>query len=200
MSPSGSYDQIVVADAQAVVPALFDRFDLIVAWQVLEHFRDLCGAADAFRHYAKEGGWFVACLSGRYAVFAIANRLLPEAVGRGLVARLMRRPVDTIFPAYYDHCDDRGLHNAFAGWDELHVIPLWRGADYFDRFPPTAVAVSPLRGLDHPARIQQPGDPLRRRRSKGRRRRMTDPALAHCGFLMTLAMWSTIDLATAPQL
>jgi SAM-dependent methyltransferase len=135
LSAPGSYDEKVVADASRFVPELAGRFDLIVAWQVLEHFGDLPAAADAFLRYARDGGWFVACLSGRHAAFALANRLLPSTVGRGLVARLMRRPVDEVFEAHYDHCDERGLYTAFSAWDEVHVVPLWRGADYFDRFP-----------------------------------------------------------------
>jgi SAM-dependent methyltransferase len=131
----GSYDETVIADAQREVPELVERFELIVAWQVLEHFRDLPSAAAQFYRYAKPGGWFVSTVSGKYALFSIANRILPDAIGSRMVAYLMRRPVETVFPAHYDHCDERGLHEAFAGWDELHVIPLWRGADYFGRLP-----------------------------------------------------------------
>jgi SAM-dependent methyltransferase len=131
----GSYDELVVADAQAGVRSLADRFDLIVAWQVLEHFSDVPSAVDAFHSYLKPGGWFVACLSGRHAIFSIANRALPSALGSRVVATLMHRPVETVFPAHYDHCDQRGLQEAFAGWEELHVVPLWRGATYFARLP-----------------------------------------------------------------
>ena len=135
ISPAGSYDETVAIDIQQAVPGLVDRFDLIVAWQALEHVGDLGRAVENLRSYARDGGWFVSCLSGRNAAFAVANRLMPNRLGRGLVARLMRRPVDTVFPAHYDRCDDRGLSEMLAGWDEAHVIPLWRGADYFDRFP-----------------------------------------------------------------
>jgi SAM-dependent methyltransferase len=135
LSVPGSYDEKVVADAARLQPQLVGRFDLMVAWQVLEHFNDLPSAVEAFRSYGRQGAWFVACLSGRYAAFALANRILPASMGRGLVARLMRRPIDEVFEAHYDHCDERGLREAFANWDEVHVIPLWRGADYFERFP-----------------------------------------------------------------
>lgn len=131
----GSYDETIAADAQRLVPELLDRFDLIVAWQVLEHLHDLPSAAQAFHRYAKPGGWFVSCLSGRYAAFSVANRILPDAVGSRVVAYLMRRPVESVFPARYDHGDARGLREAFSGWDEVHVIPLWRGFDYFARLP-----------------------------------------------------------------
>ena len=136
-APQGSYDEIVVSDAEVAVPALFDRFDLIVSWYVLEHIRHLDRAASVFHQYAKPGGWFVACLSGRNAVFAIANRLLPPAIAARVVARLRQRPLESVFPTHYDHCTDRGLRRAFALWEELHVIPLWHAADYFDRFPRT---------------------------------------------------------------
>jgi SAM-dependent methyltransferase len=129
------YDETVVADAQEVVPHLVGRFDLIVAWQVFEHFEDVPRAAETLRSYTAEGAALVACLSGRYAAYAIANRLLPDRLGRGLVSRLMRRPIDSVFPAHYDQCTAIGLRRAFAGWVETQVIPLWHGADYFDRFP-----------------------------------------------------------------
>jgi len=134
-APAGSYDETVVSPAQIPVPSLVGRFDLVVAWQVLEHVRDLDRAAEAFRSYSREGGWFVACLSGRHAAYAIVNRVLPASAGKHLVARVRRRPPETVFPAYYDHCDERGLREAFAGWEELHVVPLWHGADYFMRLP-----------------------------------------------------------------
>jgi hypothetical protein len=55
----------------------------------------------------------------------------------GAATPLVRRPVDhlRVFPAHYDHCDERGLHQAFSCWDKVHVIPLWHGADYFARVP-----------------------------------------------------------------
>ena len=134
-SEPDSYDERVVADAQVLIPDLAGRFDLIVAWQVLEHFSDLPGAAAAFYQYAKPGGLFVSMLSGRYAASSIANRILPQALSRRLVAYLMRRPAETVFPAFYDHAYERGLRDAFAGWDEFRVVPLWRGADYFARLP-----------------------------------------------------------------
>jgi SAM-dependent methyltransferase len=136
LAPQGSYDEVVVADAHMLVPSLVGRLDLIVAWQVFEHFRDLRAAASVFHQYTKPGGVVVACFSGRHAVFAIVNRLLPNGMGSRVTERLMRRPRDTIFPAYYDHCDARGLEAAFSEWESLEIIPLWRGADYFRRLRP----------------------------------------------------------------
>jgi SAM-dependent methyltransferase len=134
-APRGAYDETVAADAKDLVAELVDRFDLIVSWQVLEHVKDLSAAAANFHAYARPGGKFVAMLSGRYAAHAVANRFLPTGLARRFVARLRGRPVDTVFSAYYDHCDERGLRDAFSSWETLEVLPLWRGADYFERLP-----------------------------------------------------------------
>jgi 2-polyprenyl-6-hydroxyphenyl methylase/3-demethylubiquinone-9 3-methyltransferase len=134
-APPGSYHETIVADVETPVPTLAARFDLIVSWQALEHVSDLLTAAQALCGYLKPGGALVACLSGRNAVFALANRMLPEQLAERLVAWTMRRPRETVFPARYDRCDARGLRAAFAGFEEVEVVPLWRAATYFDRFP-----------------------------------------------------------------
>jgi SAM-dependent methyltransferase len=131
----GSYDETVAGAAETLVPGLVGRFDLIVAWQVLEHIRDLPRAVDTFSRYARPEGRFVACLSGRRAVYSIANRLLPARLGARLVARLRRRPLESVFPAHYDHCDYDGLHAAFSAWDDVQVLAFWHAADYFERLP-----------------------------------------------------------------
>jgi SAM-dependent methyltransferase len=134
-APAGSYDEVVFGDAEIAVPELRNRFDLIVSWNVLEHVRHLDRAASVLHNYARPGGWLVASLSGRNAVFAIANRVLPSAVAARAVAHLRERPLESVFRAHYDHCTDRGLRGAFALWEELEVVPLWHAADYFDRVP-----------------------------------------------------------------
>jgi SAM-dependent methyltransferase len=134
-APAGSYDEVVIGDAEIAVPDLRNRFDLIVSWNVLEHIRHLDRAASVLHQYAKPGGWLVASLSGRNAVFAIANRVLPPAVAARAVARLRQRPLESVFGAHYDHCTDRGLRGAFARWEALDIVPLWHAADYFDRAP-----------------------------------------------------------------
>jgi 2-polyprenyl-6-hydroxyphenyl methylase/3-demethylubiquinone-9 3-methyltransferase len=135
LAPAGSYDETIAAEAEQLAPDLLGRFDLIVSWQTLEHIRDLPRAAGNFNSYLRPGGALVACLSGRNAAYAIANRLLPDGLAHRLVARLRGRALGTVFPARYDHCDQRGLEEAFSAWDDIEVIPLWRGADYFERLP-----------------------------------------------------------------
>jgi SAM-dependent methyltransferase len=135
LAPPGSYDEAIVSAAEQRVPDLVGRFDLIVSWGVLEHIRDLPPAVANFRAYLKPEGTFVAFLAGRYAAFAVANRLIPSWLGRRLIARWGRRDLDTVFRAHYDNCDLGGLQEAFTGWDELEVVPLWAGGGYFERLP-----------------------------------------------------------------
>jgi SAM-dependent methyltransferase len=134
-APPGAYDETVVGDAAIAVPALYGRFDLIVSRWVLEHVRHVDRAASAFHQYAKPGGVFVACLAGRNAMFAIANRVLPHAVAARTAAGLCQRPVERVCPAFYDHCTDRGLRSAFADWEHVDVVAHWRAAYYLDRLP-----------------------------------------------------------------
>lgn len=136
LAQPGSYDETVSALAERRVSELVGRFDLIVSWQVFEHISDLPRAVDNFKDYLRPGGTLVASLSGRHAAFAVANRILPTELAQRFVAWLRRREPDTVFPAFYDHCDCRGLRRVFERWDKVEVIPLWRGADYFESLGP----------------------------------------------------------------
>lgn len=134
-APEGSYDETVAASAESDVPSLHDRFDLIVSWQALEHIESMRAVAANFHAYAKPGGTFVAMMSGRNAAYALANRLLPAWAGARLVSRLRNRPLETVFQAHYDCCTADGLAQAFSTWHAVEVLPLFHGADYFDRMP-----------------------------------------------------------------
>lgn len=135
IAPPDAYDETVVSDAGVLVPSLVGRFDLIVSRWVLEHVRHVDRAASVFHQYARPGGRLVARLAGRNALFAIANRVLPHAVAARIAAGLSQRRVERVRPAYYDHCTERGLREAFSDWDEVEIVPHWRAAYYLDRLP-----------------------------------------------------------------
>jgi SAM-dependent methyltransferase len=135
-APAGSYDEVVEADLQDLVPGLEGRFDLVLSWFAFEHLTRLQDAVEAIHRYLRPDGWFIAGLAGRNAAFALGNRLIPEAVAVRLVSWLRNRPREKIFPAHYDQCTASGLSRALAAWDEVHVVPLWRAAHYFDKLVP----------------------------------------------------------------
>lgn len=138
-APAGSYDEVVVTDVAAFVPALAGRCDLIVSWQVFEHVDDLAAAVAHLRTYLRPDGRLVAMLSGRFAPFAVANRMLPTRVSNAIASRVLRVPSEDVFPARYDRCHASALRRAFAPWRSLELQPLYRGAVYF-RFSSLALA------------------------------------------------------------
>jgi SAM-dependent methyltransferase len=136
LAPPGSYDQTYVSDLRVREESLVGQVDLAISWQVLEHVEPLADALDNVRGYLRPGGHFVALLSGKYALFSIINRLIPERIGVFAMERLLRRPPDTVFRAQYDACTHRGLTQMLAAWRQSEVIALYRGAGYLEFFPP----------------------------------------------------------------
>lgn len=130
-----SYDRVVVADAAAWQPELADSFDLVVSWQVLEHVKPLPRALAAIRGYLVPGGRLVAFLSGAFAAYAVANRLIPHALAVQVNRRLLGREPESMFPAHYDRCWYSALAQALEPWSAVEIVPLYRGASYFDFSP-----------------------------------------------------------------
>lgn len=134
-APPASYDEKVVADVGTHLAGLDDRFDLIVSWQVLEHVSSLRGAFCNQRRYLAAGGRMIALVSGRYSVFALANRLIPQSAARRGMERLLGRPPETVFPARYDRCWSSALGELLADWSAVEIRPKYVGASYFTFSP-----------------------------------------------------------------
>lgn len=134
-APVSSYDETLVADLQELGPELAERFDLVVSWQVLEHVDSLVVALDRMHMCLRSGGHLAALLSGRWALFAVANRLIPRRIGVRLMGATLERDPETVFPARYDRATMGGLTAALGGWTEAEVVPRYRGAGYLCAFP-----------------------------------------------------------------
>ncbi|HEX2052400.1 MAG TPA: class I SAM-dependent methyltransferase [Actinomycetota bacterium] len=137
-APPGSYDEIVVSDITSPHPELAERFDLVLSWQALEHVKPMRAALDNLYGYLKPGGELVAQFSGTFSVHAIANRVVPRPVSMWLLERLLKRPPDTVFHAYYDGCWYSSVRSMLSAWSRVDVEPVWLGAGYFTFFPPLA--------------------------------------------------------------
>jgi SAM-dependent methyltransferase len=135
VAPVGSYDETVVADLLEPRPELAARFDLVVSWQVLEHVESLVVALDAIHMCLRSGGHLAALLSGRWALFAVANRLIPRQIGVRLMGATIERDPETVFPARYDRATMSELTAALGGWAAAEVVPQYRGAGYLCAFP-----------------------------------------------------------------
>jgi len=133
-----AYDQTIPVDVAREMPELHGRFDLAVSWQVLEHIELLDCAAENIRRYLRDGGTFVALLSGSFAVHAVVNKTLSDRMGYVLVSRVMGRTADKtpVFPAHYDRCYATGLRQVFGAFSNLTITPFYRAAHYFTFSPP----------------------------------------------------------------
>ena len=132
-----AYDRAIVADAATSIPELAGMVDLAISWQVFEHVRSLEAVLDHIHAYLRPGGALVSLFSGRWAVFAVANRLLPSRVGVPIVTRVGRRKARNrpVFPAYYDGCSYSRLRRLTSGWRRVEIIPMYRGARYLEFAP-----------------------------------------------------------------
>jgi len=131
-APHGAYDELVVADVVQRLRDLEERFDLVAGFHVLEHVRPLVTALENLRAYLRPGGRLVAMLSGAFAAFALANRLLPDTIGKVVMDRLMDRDPETVFHAYYDRCWYSALERSLRPWARVEIAASFQGAEYFN--------------------------------------------------------------------
>ena len=127
----GHYDRRIVAGASDWQPDLAGTVDLIVAWNVLEHVPDMTSAMACLHAYLKPGGVFLARCAGRWAVFAIASRMIPHGLRLQMLSRLIDEPAEDHFPTCYDGCTFRDFDRCFHEWSEHEITPLYRGGGYF---------------------------------------------------------------------
>lgn len=136
----GSYDEAVVGDIVERRPELEGRFDLIVSWQVLEHVKPLDQALENMRSYLRPGGHLLAQLSGRYSLFAMADKVVPTSAKLWLLRKVQGRPATSVFPAHYDRCSQAGLSRMLGSWTRAEVLPQFMGAGYFTFARPALAA------------------------------------------------------------
>jgi len=132
LAGSDAYDERWVSVIENQIPALLNRVDFAISWQVLEHVDDLGAALSNVHAYLKPGGSLLSMVSGRNACYAIFNRVIPERIGKAAMERLLHRPSDTVFHANYDDCTYDDLMKHFNDWSFGEVIPFYRAAGYFN--------------------------------------------------------------------
>jgi 2-polyprenyl-6-hydroxyphenyl methylase/3-demethylubiquinone-9 3-methyltransferase len=139
-APNGAYAQTYAQDICTPRPELVDQVDLVVSWQVFEHVRPLEQAIDNIHTYLRHGGQLVAMLSGRNAIFAVLNRIVPERLGKEAMKHLLNREPDSVFRAHYDSCTYTELNILFQDWSNVEITPMFRGAAYLSFFRPAAIS------------------------------------------------------------
>lgn len=138
LSAPGSYDETLVSDIAQFQPDLVGRFDLVLSFQVFEHVRPLPAAIENAYAYLKPDGVLVALMSGTFAMFALANRVIPTSLGRKIMKYTMGKDPSKVFPAHYDHCWYGALRKDLDAWSDIEIVPLYLGGHYVTFAPPLA--------------------------------------------------------------
>jgi 2-polyprenyl-6-hydroxyphenyl methylase/3-demethylubiquinone-9 3-methyltransferase len=134
-APPGSYDEAIVHDITKPL-GRDQEFDVAISWQVLEHVESVPAALQSLRSALRVGGTLVAQLSGRYALFAIAARLMPHRARVRVLSRLLHEPMQEKFPTRYDRCWAAALERLLTPWAEYELVSFYRGASYLTPLRP----------------------------------------------------------------
>lgn len=126
----GAYDAVFVHDISDPLEQIKD-VDVVISWQVLEHVSSLPRALSNLRATLRPGGTLLAQLSGSYAAFALAARVMPHKLRVKAMARYLGHSEEEKFPTHYDHCNARAIRKMLGDWDDAELVPFFRGATYF---------------------------------------------------------------------
>jgi SAM-dependent methyltransferase len=110
--------------------------DVIISWQVLEHVSSLSMALTNLRQMLRPGGTLLAQLSGSFAAFALAARVMPHRLRVKAMARYLGHAEELKFPTHYDRCNARAISKLLEDWESSEIIPFFRGAPYFSMSRP----------------------------------------------------------------
>lgn len=134
-APPGAYDDTVVHDVTQAIPGQ-GTYDLVVSWQVLEHVVPLAVALENVRDALKPGGALIAQVSGSFAIFSLAARVMPHRVRVAAMVRLLGHRSESKFPTRYDHCWATALDRSLSNWSEHELVLFYRGAAYLSALRP----------------------------------------------------------------
>lgn len=136
-------DARIVCDACATIPIEGESVDLVMVSSGVEHFADNAAFLRNAFVALRPGGLLIAQFPGRYAPFAIANRLLPRRLARKVLNVTMDKAADHLgFAAHYD----RTHYSAFlkmaedAGFDAIYHSPGYFSSTYAEFFVPLWLA------------------------------------------------------------
>jgi SAM-dependent methyltransferase len=139
MKDNALLDKRIECDAVKHIPIPAGTVDLVMISSGIEHFSNnqkfLENAFDVLR----PGGYLIAQFPGRYAPFAIANRLLPKSTSKKLLAASMGETAEHLgFVAHYD----RTNYSAFrrmaqaSGFKIIYQLSGYNSSSYLEFFLP----------------------------------------------------------------
>ena len=132
-------DEKIECDAVQRIPIPAGTVDLVMISSGIEHFsnnqRFLTNVFDVLR----PGGYLIAQFPGRYAPFAVANRLLPKSTSKKLLGASMGETAEHLgFAAHYDRTNYSAFREMVqaSGFKVIYHLPGYNSSSYFEFFVP----------------------------------------------------------------
>jgi len=97
--------RFVVCDVTVNLPFEDNSVDLIMSRSVVEHLNGVPDFVKEAHRVLKPNGKFIHLFPSKFAPFAIANRMLPNAIAKKILYKIHPHQVGLGgFKAYYEHC------------------------------------------------------------------------------------------------
>ena len=139
MAENNDLDEAIVCDVTKEIPVEAGSADLIMVASGIEHFADNESFLKLSYTVLRPHGFLLCQFPGRYAPFAIVNRLLPKSLSRRLINVAMRDDADVLgFTTHYDRTNYSAFLNIAkkAGFDVVYYSPGYYSSSYANFFFP----------------------------------------------------------------
>ena len=138
MAHNTALDEKIACDVTEKIPVPPGSVDLIMVHSGIEHFRDNRAFLENAFASLRPGGYLLAQFPGRYAPFAIANRILPRGLTKRLLKYGMHDSDELGFTAYYDRTHYSGFVSMAedVGFDVTYHLPGFYSSSYAEFFFP----------------------------------------------------------------
>ncbi len=126
-------DERRVGDVCRRLPLADNEVDLIVSRTLLEHVESLDGAAREMARVLRPGGRSIHLVPCRYALFAVAARVIPFALAKRIVHTLLPESQGVVeFDVHYDDGHPAAMERRFvgAGFSRVDTECTWDQAGY----------------------------------------------------------------------
>ena len=137
MADNNLLDARIACNVVKAIPLRPGSIDLITVHSGIEHFSDNERFLENAYKALRPGGYLLAQFPSRYALFAIANRLLPRNITKGLLKHLMDSD-ELGFPAIYDRTNYSSFKKIVVscGFQQHYYFPGYYASTYFAFFVP----------------------------------------------------------------
>ncbi|QOZ37857.1 class I SAM-dependent methyltransferase [Bradyrhizobium sp. CCBAU 53421] len=132
-------DEKIKCDAVEQIPVPAGTVDLVMISSGIEHFNNNQKFLENAFEVLRPGGYLIAQFPGRYAPFAIANRLLPKSTSSKWLAASMGESAEHLgFTAHYDRTNYSSFQAMVrdSGFNVIYHLPGYNSSSYLEFFVP----------------------------------------------------------------